>query len=54
MINPEALRAYQKELEIANENKPKGDKIVEWALIEIAIQLTGICSSLHQISIKTN
>ena len=58
MLQNQELRNFQsRDLEVTNENtkarEPKSDKIVEWALIEIAIQLTGICSSLNQISMKT-
>jgi hypothetical protein len=58
MLQNQELRTFQsRDLEVTNENtkarEPKSDKIVEWALIEIAIQLTGICSSLNQISMKT-
>ena len=57
MLQHEELRNYQsKELEVVNHDtkarEPKSNKIVEWALIEIAIQLSGICSSLNQISMK--
>ena len=58
MINYQELRNFQsKELEVSNDEtktrEPRSNKIAEWALIEIAIQLTGICSSLNQISMKT-
>lgn len=58
MLQNQELRNFlSRDLEVTNENtkarEPKSDKIVEWALIEIAIQLTGICSSLNQISMKT-
>ena len=58
MLQNQELRNFQsRDLEVTNENtkarEPKSDKIVEWALMEIAIQLTGICSSLNQISMRT-